>query len=98
MSKRIFIGNLPYDTTEEELKGVLRPYGMKKLHMPTDRETKKFRGFAFADLTEADKAVSELHEGDFGGRTLRVSFAEERENKPRTVSKTHTIERCANEK
>lgn len=80
--QRLFIGNLPFDTQEEELKNALAPYGLTKLSMPKDRETNKFRGFAFADVEEADKAIQELNGGEFGGRALKVSIAEER--KPRT--------------
>lgn len=78
MKQRLFVGNLPFDTTEEELRDVLSEYGVTTITMPKDRETQRFRGFAFCDVELADKAIKDLNEGDFGGRPIRITIAEER--------------------
>jgi len=72
---RLFLGNLPYDTTEEEIKGMLKGYGVSTISMPKDRETQRFRGFAFADVTDPDKAIADLNGGEFGNRAIKVSIA-----------------------
>ena len=75
---RIFVGNLPFDTHEGELKEMLEEYGVGKIDMPLDRETKRFRGFAFIDVNDDEKAILDLNEGTFGGRIIKVSKAEDR--------------------
>lgn len=77
--QRIFVGNLPWDTSEEELRGVLEPYKPTTVNMPRDRETGKFRGFTFVDVEDAQQAIRDLDGGDFGGRTIKVKIAEERQ-------------------
>lgn len=77
--QRIFIGNLPWDTSEGELRGALEPYKPTTVHMPKDRESGKFRGFAFVDVEDAQQAIKDLDGGDFGGRPIKVNIAEERQ-------------------
>ena len=79
---KLYIGNLPYETTEIELRDSL-PHGesIVDFHMPLDRDTGRPRGFAFVTFSsrEAGEAVIEALDGqDYNGRTLRVSEAEER--------------------
>ena len=75
---RLFLGNLPFDTSEEEIRDMMKDYKPTTVSMPKDRETGRFRGFAFVDVEEADRAISELNGGEFGGRSLKVNIATER--------------------
>lgn len=77
---KLFVGNLPWDTSEEEIKKMLAEYGVKNISMPKDRETGKFRGFSFAEVDDdkAQQAVTDLNQGEFGGRTIKVDIAVER--------------------
>ena len=83
MGNRLFIGNLPFDTREEDLAKVIEGAGHKatSVKVVTDRDTGRSRGFAFADFESdeaAASAISALNGKDFGGRPLRVNVAEEK--------------------
>lgn len=84
---KLFIGNLPFQTSEEELREAFSAYGtIDDLFIPLDRETNRPRGFAFltlADDDQARKAIEELDGSDFGGRNMRVNEAEERKPQQR---------------
>lgn len=79
---KLFIGNLAYDTTEEELRTVLADYEpIVELRRPTDRETGEPRGFAFVTFGNreaGEKALQELDGKPLKGRELKVSEAQER--------------------
>ncbi len=79
----IYIGNLSYKATEEDLKSVFEDYGaVKRVVLPTDRETGRMRGFAFVEMTEdasEDKAIENLDGADWMGRTLKVNKARPKE-------------------
>jgi RNA recognition motif-containing protein len=79
----IYVGNLPWATTAEDLKALFGPYGtVENARIVTDRETGRSRGFGFVEIAESDgaaKAVAELHHYDYGGRPLTVSEALARE-------------------
>ena len=79
---KLFIGNLPFSASEDELREAFAQYGtIDDLFIPLDRETNRPRGFAFmtlADDDQARKAIEEMDGSDFGGRDLRVNEAEER--------------------
>ncbi len=84
MSKRIYVGNLSFLTTEEELEELFTTYGdVTSCAVPTDRESGRGRGFAFVEMSEEDaaKAIEALNGQDFGGRDLRVSEARPREDR-----------------
>jgi RNA recognition motif-containing protein len=85
MSVRIFVGNLPYDVTETELREFFAPVGrLSRVFLPVDRETGKQRGFAFIELGsqgEADDAIQRLNQQSFKGRPIAVKEARERENR-----------------
>lgn len=85
--KRIFVGGLPWSTTDEELGELLAQYGeVGSASVITDRETGRSRGFGFIEMAndeEADKAIEALNETEFGGRTIQVNVAREREDRPR---------------
>ena len=77
----VFIGNLSYDGTEDELRSLFAQMGpISTLRVVVDRETGKRKGFAFLEFFDQDtaqRAVHELDGVDFYGRTLRVSIAEQ---------------------
>ncbi|AMW28432.1 MULTISPECIES: RNA recognition motif domain-containing protein [Arthrospira] len=81
----IYVGNLSYDVTDEDLKEVFAEYGtVKRVHLPTDRETGKFRGFAFVEMNteeEETRAIEELDGAEWMGREIRVNQARPREDK-----------------
>ena len=84
MSQRIYVGNLSYTTTEDELEELFTTYGdVMSCTIPTDRETERPRGFAFVEMSEEDaaKAIEGLDGKDFGGRELRVNEARPREDR-----------------
>ena len=77
----LYIGNLPWRATEDELRDYFSSYGeVQSVSIITDRETGRSRGFGFVEMDDA--AASDAIEGadgkDFGGRSLRVSHARER--------------------
>lgn len=80
----IYVGNLSYQATEDDLSSVFAEYGtVKRVVLPTDRETGRMRGFAFVEMTEdaqEDAAISELDGAEWMGRQLRVNKARPRED------------------
>ena len=85
MSKRIYVGSLPYSTTEDQLSDLFSPYGkVSDSQVITDRFTGQAKGFAFVEMEnddEAESAISALNGSSFGGRTLVVNIARERESR-----------------
>ena len=81
----VYIGNLSYDVTEADLNSVFAEYGtVKRVTLPTDRETGRVRGFAFVDLSTDDEeqsAIDALDGAEWMGRDLRVNKAKPRENR-----------------
>ncbi|MDX2270563.1 MAG: RNA-binding protein [Cyanobacteriota bacterium] len=79
----IFVGNLSFKASEEDLRDVFAEYGgVKQIKLPVDRETGRKRGFAFVELeNEADeqKAIDELDGANWMGRDLRVNKAQPRQ-------------------
>jgi cold-inducible RNA-binding protein len=82
MGARLFVGNLTFTTTEDDLRNLFGPAGtIVDVKVVTERETGRSRGFAFVEMSsasEAGEAISQLNGRDFGGRTLKVNEAEER--------------------
>lgn len=79
--KKIYVGNLPWSSTENDLKEMFAPFGnVLSAAVVTDRETGRSRGFGFVEMEDDDarKAISELNGRDVGGRSLRVDEAQER--------------------
>ncbi|MEL7036481.1 MAG: RNA-binding protein [Cyanobacteria bacterium J06592_8] len=81
----IYIGNLSYDVTDADLKDVFAEYGnVKRVNVPTDRETGRPRGFAFVELStdeEEQAAIEALDGAEWMGRDLRVNKAKPRERR-----------------
>ncbi|NEO81449.1 RNA-binding protein [Moorena sp. SIO4G3] len=80
----IYIGNLDYQVTSENLQEVFQDYGtVSKVVVPKDRETGQGRGFAFVDMgttDEEDSAISELDGAQWMGRSMRVRKARPKNN------------------
>jgi RNA recognition motif-containing protein len=84
---RIFVGNLAWSTTEDEIHQLFEPYGeIERTQIITDRETGRSRGFGFVEMTnrtEATAAIAGLNGTSLGGRTLTVNEARAREGDER---------------
>ena len=81
MTKKLYIGNLPFSATEAELKEVFEQHGtVESINVITDRETGRPRGFAFIEMEDsgADAARQALDGKDIGGRNIRVDEAHDR--------------------
>ncbi len=80
----IYVGNIPYSVSEEELSEVFSEYGtVKRVYLPTDRETGRMRGFGFVEMgsdSEEETAIETLDGAEWMGRELRVNKARPREN------------------
>lgn len=84
MTKKIYVGNLPYSTVEDEVQDLFAQYGdVVSIAMINDRDTGRFRGFCFVEMedTAAESAIEALDGQDFNGRGLRVNEARPRENR-----------------
>lgn len=81
----IYIGNLSYDVTEADLTSVFAEYGsVKRVQLPTDRETGRMRGFGFVEMgadSEEAAAIEALDGAEWMGRDLKVNKAKPRESR-----------------
>jgi cold-inducible RNA-binding protein len=79
MNRKLFVGNLPYETTESQLQDLFVQAGsVESVRVMRDRDTGRARGFAFVEMaTEADaeKAIAQFNDHPFGGRRLAVNEA-----------------------
>ncbi|MFT3991587.1 MAG: RNA-binding protein [Luteolibacter sp.] len=82
----IYVGNLPYSATEEEVSELFAAYGpVDRVKIITDRETGRSKGFAFVtlgDQSQLNAAIEALNGFDYQGRALRVNASEPKESKP----------------
>ena len=82
--KNLFVGNLSFQTTESDLRALFAPLGqITRIHMATDRETGRSRGFAFVEMAndqDANRAIATLDGKELGGRNIKVNEA-----RPRTA-------------
>ncbi|MDR2125061.1 MAG: RNA-binding protein [Desulfovibrio sp.] len=79
MSKSLYVGNLPWSATEEEIRNLFASHGtVNSVKLISDRETGRARGFGFVEMEDPDAAVAvqALDGASFGGRTLRVNEAQ----------------------
>lgn len=85
MIMKMYVGNLSFDTTKQDLESIFSEHGtVTDVHLPTDRESGRPRGFAFVtmDSKEAmNKAIAAIDGTDVGGRTLKVNEAQAREER-----------------
>jgi RNA recognition motif-containing protein len=81
----IYVGNLPYQVTQEDLKQAFAEYGtVSRVQLPTDRDTGRLRGFAFVEMaseTEEAAAIEALDGAEWMGRELKVNKAKPREER-----------------
>ena len=85
MSKSIYVGNLPWSATEEQVRDLFSQHGnVMSVKLVSDRETGRARGFGFVEMedADADNAIEALDNSSFGGRTLRVNEAKPRAPRP----------------
>jgi len=86
MSNKLFVGNLSFDTTENDLQDAFAAYGtVSETNLMMDRMTNRPRGFGFVTMStaeEAQAAIAGLHGRDLGGRALTVNVAKPREERP----------------
>ncbi len=89
--KKLYVGNLPFSFSEEELKELFSDYSsVVGAKLITDRETGRSRGFGFVEIDsddEADRAVTEVNGKDMGGRALIVNEARPQEKRERTFNR-----------
>jgi RNA recognition motif-containing protein len=82
----IYVGNLSYQVTEEAITDVFSEYGtVKRVQLPTDRETGRMRGFGFIEMSsdaEEEAAIEALDGAEWMGRDLKVNKAKPREERP----------------
>ena len=84
-SKNLYVGNLPFQTTNADLEQLFGQYGVvTKAQLITDRETGRSRGFAFVEMGDgAEAAIQALHDTEYQGRRMTVNEAKPREERPR---------------
>lgn len=84
MSKKLYVGNIPFSATEDSLKDAFLQFGtVESVTIITDSDTGKSKGFGFLELAsqqEADNAIGKMNGCEMGGQTLKVSEA-----KPKVV-------------
>src|SRR5437879_3715120 len=86
MASKLFVGNLPFTTTENDLQDYFAQAGpVLAVNIMQDRATGRSRGFAFIEMgnnDDASKAINMFHQKDFQGRSLTVNEARPREDRP----------------
>jgi RNA recognition motif-containing protein len=84
---QIYVGNMSYQTTEETIKSLFEQYGeVQRVTMIKDRETQRPKGFGFISMDDdvaGKKAIEELDQKEFEGRTLKINEAKPKEDRPR---------------
>lgn len=84
MSKKMYVGNLSFQATEEQVRDLFTPYGaVESISMITDRMSGQFRGFCFVEMeaSAANAAISALDNQELDGRSLKVNEAKPREER-----------------
>ena len=86
MSKNLYVGNLPFSATADDLTQAFAAHGtVIRAQIVSDRETGRSRGFGFVEMSDgADEAIAKLNGAEFQGRTLTVNEARPREERPRS--------------
>jgi RNA recognition motif-containing protein len=79
MAQKLYVGNLPFQVTEDDLRNLFSPHGqVHSVNIIADRETGRPRGFAFVEMDGAEAAIQALDGHEFGGRNLKVNVARDR--------------------
>lgn len=86
MSKNLYVGNLSFDTTADDLREAFSRFGtVSRAQIVNDRETGRSRGFGFVEMADGgDAAIAGMNNQMFQGRTLTVNEARPREERPRS--------------
>ena len=86
MSKKLYVGNLAFSTTADDLREEFASHGnVTSAEVVSDRDTGRSRGFAFFEMADgADAAIANLNGAQLQGRTLTVNEAKPREDRPRS--------------
>jgi len=86
MNTKMYVGNLPFSTSENDLRQLFSEYGtVTDLHLPVDRDSGRLRGFAFVTMDSAtamSEAIRALNDKDFQGRNLTINEARPKEDRP----------------
>lgn len=84
---KLYVGNLPFNITEEDLRELFAPYGdLDTVQLITDRHTGQSKGFGFAEMlnnSHADAAIKALNESEYKGRKIKVNQAQPRKQNQR---------------
>ena len=81
MQKKIYVGNLSFNSTEDQIRALFEQHGtVESVNLITDRETGRLRGFGFVEMDQAgaEAAIKALDNTEVDGRTLKVNEAKER--------------------
>jgi len=82
VASKLYVGNLPFDVTEEEVSEYFSAVGeVQSVKIISDRETGRSRGFCFVEMQNAEAAVQQLNGKEMNGRKITVSEAREREQR-----------------
>jgi RNA recognition motif-containing protein len=89
MSKNLYVGNLSFQTTADDLLQAFGEYGtVTRAQIIEDRETGRSRGFGFVEMSEGgDEAIAKMNGAQFQGRTLTVNESKPREDRPRNFGR-----------
>jgi RNA recognition motif-containing protein len=83
MSKKLYVGNLPYQTREDALGSLFQEFGsVESVRVITDRQTGRSKGFGFVEMSteeQAQTAIQKLNQSEFEGRKITVSVAQDKE-------------------
>jgi RNA recognition motif-containing protein len=85
MSTSIYVGNLPYTATEDQIRNLFDAYGtVERVSLIIDRDTGRIKGFGFVDMSSgAQEAIASLDQSELDGRTITVNVAKSRQEHPR---------------
>ncbi len=85
MAKKLYVGNLPYSVSDEELRTMFEPFGnVESVQVIMDRDTGRSKGFGFVEMSNSDEgqaAIQGMHDKELGGRKLVVNEARPKEDR-----------------
>ena len=84
MSTNIYVGNLPFDVTEDTIRDLFSPFGdVETVKLITDRDTGRLRGFGFVEMANGgQEAIAALNETELNGRRITVNPAKPQQERP----------------
>ena len=79
MAQKLYVGNLPFTVTDDQLRDLFSEHGtVQSAQVVMDRDTGRPRGFGFVEMDNAEAAIQALDNKPFGGRNLKVNLAKDR--------------------